>query len=184
MANCFYLTYYPQSQVFCSQRHAKSDMTVAISKSLSTSTNGCFTLVGPVDENISKAVSAPLQPPSWWKIAMFRLVTEGVCCWIHRNKYLDTLEVRLLSDVYKHTNLCSRSISVHCMYKWLQQPIIHMYADDTAIVGLFCNNNSITAYEKSISQFSQWCTDNRGNGHTHIQTTPQHSTAHSSKGNP
>ncbi len=34
------------------------------------------------------------------------------------------------------------------------------YSDDTAILGLLSDNNSITAYQLSISHFTQWCTDN------------------------
>ncbi|XP_028456306.1 uncharacterized protein LOC114570262 [Perca flavescens] len=50
-----------------------------------------------------------------------------------------------------YTNDCNSSSTVTTYYK---------YADDTAIVGLLNNNNSVSAYLDSISQFSQWCQDN------------------------
>ena len=34
------------------------------------------------------------------------------------------------------------------------------YSDDTAILGLLHDNNSITDFHNTISHFTQWCTDN------------------------
>ncbi len=50
-----------------------------------------------------------------------------------------------------YTNDCISPSPVTTYYK---------YSDDTAILGLLSDNNSIAAYQLSISHFTQWCTDN------------------------
>ena len=50
-----------------------------------------------------------------------------------------------------YTNDCISPSSITTYFK---------YSDDTAILGLLSDKNSITAYQRSISHFTQWCTDN------------------------
>lgn len=50
-----------------------------------------------------------------------------------------------------YTNDCTSPSPITTYFK---------YSDDTAILALLSNTDSITAYQQSITHFTQWCTDN------------------------